>query len=140
MPGGINTFRSTELFPFFLRNFHIDHFYNRPVFFSVQFIFRDCHNDSVPFFIFMISEYAIPWIFFPWKFRIITMLFPDCLCNPFRLIKKKKSICKASGAYCFQYFHITGSDCIHKRPRLIRHMDEQVLLSRRRIENASMMS
>lgn len=65
------------------------------------------------------------------------MLFPDCPCNPFRLIKKKKSICKASGAYCFQYFHITGSDCIHKRPRLIRHMDGQVLLSRRRIKNTS---
>ena len=137
MPGGINTFRSAELFSLFRRNFHIDHFYDRPVFSTIQFIFRNCHNDSVPFFIFMISEYAISGIFFPRKIRTVAVPHPNHLRNPLRLVKKKKSVSKTSGAYRFQYFHITGPDRIHKGPCLIRHMDGKILLSRRRIENTS---
>ena len=137
MPGGINTCCSAEPFSLFRRNFHIDRFYNRPVFSTIQFIFRNCHNDSVPFFIFMISEYAISGIFSPWKIRTVAIPHPNHLRNPLRLVEKKKSVSKASGAYRFQYFHITGPDRIHKGPRLIRHMDGKILLSRRRIENAS---
>ena len=85
----------------------------------------------------MISEYAISGIFFPRKIRTVAVPHPDHLRNPFRLVKKKKSVSKTSGTYRFQYFHITGPDHIHKGPRLIRHMDGKILLSRRRIENAS---
>lgn len=84
----------------------------------------------------MISEYTIPWIFSPWKIRTVAVPHPNHLRNPFRLVEKKKSVSKASSAYRFQYFHITGPDHIHKGPRLIGHMDGQILLSRRRIENA----
>ena len=49
----------------------------------------------------MISEYAISGIFFPRKIRTVAVPHPDHLRNPFRLVKKKKSVSKTDcNHYC----------------------------------------